>query len=362
MKIKLSNADQASAYLQTATKEELSDTIRYFCEAASPEELETLKLRANELRRRYYGDSVYFRGLIEFSSYCKNDCYYCGLRRSNGKAVRYRLAPEEILDCCRTGHELGFRTFVLQSGEDVYYTDALLCRLIADIKGRFPDCAVTLSIGERNRDFYARLFAAGADRYLLRHETADEVHYEKLHPPGMRLANRKRCLYDLRDIGYQVGAGFMVDSPFQTFGTLAEDFIFLRDLRPHMIGIGPFIPQSDTVFRGYCAPSADRTLILLPLIRIMLPKVLLPATTALGTVDTLGREKGLKAGANVVMPNLSPAAHRKDYAIYDDKICTGEEAAECLSCLSCRIRSAGFTPDFSRGDYVDWQKGDLSCG
>ena len=213
MKINLDNADHASAYLQTATKEELSDTIGCLCEAASPEELETLKLRASELRRRYYGDSVYFRGLIEFSSYCKNDCLYCGLCRSNDRAVRYRLTPEEILDCCRTGHELGFRTFVLQSGEDAYYTDALLCRLIGDIKGRFPDCAVTLSIGERSRDSYAKLFGAGADRYLLRHETADDAHYGKLHPPDMRLANRKRCLYDLKKIGYQAGAGFMVDSP-----------------------------------------------------------------------------------------------------------------------------------------------------
>lgn len=362
MDIKLDNADHVSAYLRAATKEELSGTIRYFCEDASPDELESLSRLASELRRRHYGDSVYFRGLIEFSSYCKNDCHYCGLCRSNDKAVRYRLAPEEILDCCRTGHELGFRTFVLQSGEDAYYTDALLCGLIADIKRHFPDCAVTLSIGERSRDSYQRLFAAGADRYLLRHETADESHYTKLHPADMRLAIRKQCLYDLREIGYQVGAGFMVDSPFQTYDTLAEDFMFLRNLHPHMIGIGPFIPHSDTIFRGYCAPSVNRTLLLLSLIRIMLPKALLPATTALGTVDTLGREKGLKAGANVVMPNLSPVAHRKDYAIYDDKICTGEEAAECLACLSGRIRSAGFTPDFSRGDYVDWQKGGLSCG
>ncbi len=356
MDLTLKSAESFSKWLNSAGKQELSDTLRYFCGEVPPEEQTVLTVLANELRERYYARKVYFRGLIEFSSYCRNDCYYCGLCASNKNAVRYRLTAEEILDCCRVGHDLGFRTFVLQSGEDVHFTDGRLCSLVSKIKERFPDCAVTLSVGERSHQSYKRLFDAGADRYLLRHETADGAHYAMLHPAGLSLKNRKRCLYDLKGIGYQVGAGFMVDSPFQTFDTLAEDFMFLRELKPHMIGIGPFIPQKDTRFRDYRASSPGRTLILLSLIRIMLPKVLLPATTALGTVDPLGREKGLKAGANVVMPNLSPAKHRKDYALYDNKICTGEEAAECLHCLSRRIASAGFTPDFSRGDYVDFER------
>ena len=356
------NADALSDWMNAAGKRELSGMLEYFCEQASEEELASLRLFANKLRERHYGKKVYFRGLIEFSSYCRNDCYYCGLRRSNANAKRYRLTEEEILDCCRKGHHLGFRTFVLQSGEDMYFTDERLCRIVSGIKERFPDCAVTLSIGERSRESYRRLFDAGADRYLLRHETADGEHYRKLHPAELSLENRKRCLYHLKEIGYQVGAGFMVQSPYQTFDTLAEDFLFLRELEPHMIGIGPFVPQQDTRFRDYDTPSSDRTLILLSLLRIMLPKALLPATTALGTVDPMGREKGLKAGANVVMPNLSPVKHRKDYALYDNKICTGEEAAECLSCLSRRIAWAGFAPDFSRGDHADRQgKGDLPC-
>ncbi len=342
--------------MNAASKKELAGMIGHLCEDATAEELSLLHLSARKLCEKHYGKKVYFRGLLEFSSYCKNDCYYCGLRRSNGNVTRYRLTEAEILDCCRIGHDLGFRTFVLQSGEDMHFTDDRLCGIISGIKERFPDCAVTLSIGERNRDSYKRLFDAGADRYLLRHETADEGHYGKLHPPELSLQNRKRCLYDLREIGYQVGAGFMVQSPFQTYETLAEDFLFLRELRPHMVGIGPFIPQKDTRFRDYDTPSPDRTLILLSLIRVLLPKVLLPATTALGTIDPLGREKGLRAGANVLMPNLSPVEHRKDYALYDNKICTGDEAAECLSFLSRRIASAGFVPDFSRGDHIDLQK------
>lgn len=359
----LKDAGVFSDWMNAAGKRELSDTIRYFCGEAAADERSALTALAGQLREKHYGRKVYFRGLIEFSSCCKNDCYYCGLQRSNLNANRYRLTEAEILGCCQTGYELGFRTFVLQSGEDMHFTDARLCRIVSRIKGRFPDCAVTLSVGERSRDSYKRLFDAGADRYLLRHETAEEAHYGKLHPPELSLKNRKRCLHDLKEIGYQVGAGFMVESPHQTFDTLAEDFLFLRELGPHMIGIGPFIPQKDTRFRHCPTPSSGRTLILLSLIRIMLPKALLPATTALGTVDPLGREKGLKAGANIVMPNLSPAVHRKDYALYDNKICTGEEAAECLSCLARRIESVGFTPDFSRGDHVDLQrKGDSSCG
>lgn len=352
-----------SRYLNTAGKKELSGIIRYFRAETPQEELSELAACANRLREKHYGRRVYFRGLIEFSSHCRKDCYYCGIRKSNFNARRYRLSEEEILSCCQNGYNLGFRTFVLQSGEDSYFTDERLCSLVAEIKQRFADCAVTLSVGERRSDSYKRLYDAGADRYLLRHETADVAHYDKLHPPMMSLENRKQCLYSLKEIGYQVGAGFMVESPFQTFDTLAEDLIFLRDLKPHMIGIGPFIPHKYTRFAGLDTPSSGRTVVMLSLIRIMLPKVLLPSTTALGTIDPQGREKGLKAGANVVMPNLSPVAYRSDYSLYDNKICTGEEAAECLHCLTNRIESAGFEPDFSRGDHVDLQKGeDLICG
>lgn len=358
MNLMLNNADSFSAWMNAAAKAELAAMLRFFCDEAGAEELAALFCFANTLRERHYGRKVYFRGLIEFSSYCKNDCYYCGLGRSNAHAIRYRLTEEEILGCCEQGHVLGFRTFVLQSGEDAYFTDERMERLISRIKALYPDCAVTLSIGERSRSSYQRLFDAGADRYLLRHETADAAHYARLHPAALSIKNRKRCLYDLKEIGYQVGAGFMVDSPFQTYETLVEDFMFLRELKPHMIGIGPFIPHKDTRFAGYCSPDSKKTLTLLSLIRIMLPKALLPATTALGTVDPLGREKGLQAGANVVMPNISPVVHRKDYAIYDNKICKGEETAECLGCLTKRIETEGFTADFSRGDYIDLQKGE----
>ncbi len=351
------DANEFSAYLNMATESELADGISYFCQNTSQEALKQLFACANTLRETHYGRKVFFRGLIEFSSYCKNDCYYCGIRKSNAAAVRYRLTKHEILDCCRKGYDLGFRTFVLQGGEDAYFNDDRLCDMICKIKQDFCDCALTLSLGERSYESYKRLFDAGADRYLLRHETADDCHYAKLHPPQLSLQNRKQCLYDLKEIGYQVGAGFMVGSPFQTFEALAKDMIFLRELSPHMVGIGPFIPHRDTPFAHLATPAADRTLVMLALVRIMLPKVLLPSTTALGTVDATGREKGLAAGANVVMPNLSPVAHRKDYALYDNKICTGEEAAECLGCLTKRIVSAGFEPDFSRGDHTDLREG-----
>lgn len=355
MKINFNDPISASQWLNTVQKEELKEIIRYFFEDASEEEREALYSCAKKLREIHYGKKVYFRGLIEFSSYCKNDCYYCGIRKSNAQARRYRLSEEEILACCQKGYELGFRTFVLQSGEDPYFTDEKLCCIIREIKRQFADCAVTISVGERGRESYEQIFQAGADRFLLRHETADENHYGKLHPSELTFSHRKECLMQLKEIGFQVGAGFMVESPYQTYGTLAEDFLFLRELNPHMIGVGPFIPHKDTDFAGYPAPSSEKTVILLALIRIMLPKTLIPATTALGTVDDQGREKALKAGANVVMPNLSPIEHRKDYALYDNKICTGEEAAECLFCLSNRIRSAGYIPDFSRGDYIDMQ-------
>ncbi|MCD8218092.1 MAG: [FeFe] hydrogenase H-cluster radical SAM maturase HydE [Clostridiales bacterium] len=306
---------------------------------------------AVRIRREIYGDAVYVRGLIEFTNICKNDCLYCGIRKSNPSAERYRLTKEEILSCCDSGYQLGYRTFVLQGGEDGYYTDERLADIVRTIKARYPDCALTLSVGERSFESYRLLREAGADRYLLRHETADAEHYRRLHPPEMSLENRMQCLRNLRTLGYQVGAGFMVGSPFQTMDCLAEDLVFLQEFQPEMAGIGPFIPHHDTEFAEEPAGSVELTLFLLSVIRIMLPHVLLPATTALGTLSPTGRERGMLAGANVVMPNLSPVENRKQYELYDNKICTGEEAAECRGCLANRMKSVGFTLVTDRGDY-----------
>lgn len=312
---------------------------------------EYLFAKARAVRIANYGHDVYIRGLIEFTNYCKNDCYYCGIRRSNLNAERYRLTKEQILECCAVGYDLGFRTFVLQGGEDGYFTDDKLVDIIRHIKARYPDCAVTLSIGERNYDSYKALFEAGADRYLLRHETAHAEHYGKLHPPGLSLARRKQCLCDLKQIGYQVGCGFMVGSPYQTTDCLVEDLLFIKEFRPHMVGIGPFIPHHQTPFAGEPAGSLELTLLLLGIIRLMLPDVLLPATTALGTIHPRGRELGILAGANVVMPNLSPKSVRQKYMLYDGKICTGDEAAECMFCMKNRMESIGYRVTVSRGDH-----------
>lgn len=313
----------------------------------NPELLVTL---ADKVRRKYYGKKVFLRGLIEISSYCKNDCLYCGIRRSNKNAERYRLTREEILSCCENGYALGFRTFVMQGGEDSYFTDDFMCPLISEIKNTYPDCAVTLSLGERSYESYRRLKIAGADRYLLRHETASPELYGKLHPPEMSLKNRMECLYNLRELGYQVGAGFMTGAPFQTTENIIEDLRFLQDLKPQMIGIGAFIPHHDTPFRNEKAGTLDLTLKLLGILRLMFPMALIPATTALGTIAPNGRELGLKTGCNVVMPNLSPVGVRKKYSLYDNKICTGEESAECKICLQRRIESVGYEISAERGD------------
>ncbi|MGN0170577.1 MAG: [FeFe] hydrogenase H-cluster radical SAM maturase HydE [Lachnospiraceae bacterium] len=305
---------------------------------------------ARSIRERYYGKAVYVRGLIEFTNYCRNDCLYCGIRRSNPRAERYRLSKEEILDCCKQGYELGFRTFVLQGGEDPYYTDERMADIIRTIKEQYPDCAITLSIGEKEESSYRMFFKAGAERYLLRHETADEEHYRRLHPQELSLQNRKKCLWMLKEIGYQVGCGFMVGSPGQTQKTLAQDMKFIEELQPQMVGIGPFVPHHDTPFSKEPAGKVEQTLYLLSLLRILKPDLLIPATTALGTLDPLGREKGMGAGANVVMPNLSPVSVRKKYELYDHKICTGEEAAECKNCLQARMQSVGYELVISRGD------------
>ncbi|WP_330548603.1 [FeFe] hydrogenase H-cluster radical SAM maturase HydE [Bacilliculturomica massiliensis] len=307
--------------------------------------------RADRVRKAIYGNKVYIRGLIEFTNYCRNNCYYCGIRRGNGRASRYRLTEEEILACCRSGYELGFRTFVLQGGEDPYHTDDRVVKLVAAIRAEFPDCAITLSIGEKSRESYQRFYDAGADRYLLRHETADDAHYRRLHPPELSLENRRRCLWDLKEIGYQVGCGFMVGSPWQTVGCLARDLIFIGELEPHMVGIGPFIPHRDTPFAQCEGGTAEMTLFLLGVCRLMLPEVLLPATTALGTALADGREQGIKAGANVVMPNLSPGNVRKKYLLYDNKICTGDEAAESLQSLREHMAGIGYEVAVDRGDH-----------
>lgn len=315
-----------------------------------PEAAALLAERAVRVRREIYGNAVYVRGLIEISNICKNDCLYCGIRRSNPNCDRYRLSPEDIFACAEEGYELGFRTFVLQGGEDPHYTDEVLGGIVAGLKEKYPDCAVTLSMGERSRESYRFLRNAGADRYLLRHETADRRHYQHLHPAEMSFGNRMRCLRDLRDLGYQVGCGFMVGSPGQTAGTLAEDLKFIEEFKPDMCGIGPFVPHKDTPFRDHPAGTVDLTCYLLSVIRLIHPPVLLPATTALGTIHPEGRELGIQSGANVVMPNLSPVSVRKKYELYDNKICTGEESAQCKDCLSARMRSVGYEIVTDRGD------------
>ncbi len=328
------------------SKEEFISLI----DSRTPELSDYLFAKARKIREKHYGNDVYLRGLIEFTNYCKNDCYYCGIRRSNGNAARYRLTKDQILSCCEEGYGLGFRTFVLQGGEDGHYSDEVLVDIIKAIKSRHPDCALTLSVGERSHESYKAFYDAGADRYLLRHETADPVHYSKLHPSCLTLETRKQCLMDLKKIGYQVGSGFMVGSPGQTSDQLAEDMIFLNELQPQMVGIGPFIAHHDTPFATEQSGTAELTLFLLSLIRLLLPAVLLPATTALGTIDPLGREKGILAGANVVMPNLSPREVRDKYLLYDNKICTGDEAAECRHCIDGRIKSIGYQVVVDRGD------------
>ncbi|MBW7572241.1 [FeFe] hydrogenase H-cluster radical SAM maturase HydE [Caproiciproducens faecalis] len=317
----------------------------------TPENSEYLFQLAQSVSKKYFGNRIYVRGLIEFTNYCRNDCYYCGIRRGNSRAQRYRLTKEEILSCCENGYELGFRTFVLQGGEDPFYTDEDIAGLVSSIKKSYPDCAVTLSIGEKSREAYQKYFEAGADRYLLRHETANAAHYGKLHPQNQTLQNRMECLWQLKEIGYQVGTGFMVGSPFQTVENLAEDLLFIRQLQPAMVGIGPYIPHHDTPFADQPAGSLELTLFLIGILRLMLPNALIPATTALGTIHPNGREKGILAGANVVMPNLSPVKVRKKYELYDNKICTGEEAAECRFCLQNRMESIGYRIVVDRGDF-----------
>ncbi|MCI8497667.1 MAG: [FeFe] hydrogenase H-cluster radical SAM maturase HydE [Clostridiales bacterium] len=316
----------------------------------TPELSDYLFEQSRAVARQSFGNRIYVRGLIEFTNYCKNNCYYCGIRAAS-HAERYRLSEEDILSCCESGYELGFRTFVLQGGEDPYFTDERLVPIVKEIRGLYPDCAITLSAGERSEESYRALFEAGANRYLLRHETADDAHYRRLHPENLSLAHRKQCLWTLKKIGYQVGTGFMVGSPGQTPEHLAEDLLFIRELEPQMIGIGPFLPHHDTPFANEPKGSYELTLFLIGILRLMHPNALIPSTTALGTIDPMGREKGILAGANVVMPNLSPVRVRKKYELYDNKICTGEEAAECRFCLANRMKSIGYEIVVDRGDF-----------
>ena len=309
-----------------------------------------LSEKADEVRREHYGNEIYIRGLIEFTNYCKNNCFYCGLRRDNKNAERYRLTKDEIISCCIKGYDLGFRTFVFQGGEDPHFTDDDICKVVYEIKNKFSDCAVTLSVGEKSKEVYREYKKAGTDRYLLRHETAAKEHYEKLHPSDMSFENRVRCLYDLKDLGFQVGAGFMVGSPFQTIENLIADIRFMQRLQPDMIGIGPYLTQSDTPFSKFDSGNLKLTIKVLSIVRILFPKVLLPATTALATLSENGREMALKSGANVLMPNLSPTEQRNKYAIYDNKLSIGGESAEKLCELKKTVSDIGYEIVCDRGD------------
>lgn len=330
------------------TEEEFAALLR----GRTPELETLLREKADRARRQHYGNSVYVRGLIEFTNYCKNNCYYCGIRAANPNVTRFRLTEEEILACCREGHGLGFRTFVLQGGEDPFWTPQKIEQLVRRVKEEFPDCAVTLSVGEQPREVYAAWRQAGADRYLLRHETADFDHYRRLHPAAMSPENRQRCLWDLKELGYQVGCGIMVGSPGQTPEHIAKDLLFMQQLQPHMVGIGPFLPQKDTPFGGEKAGTAEETVFLLSILRLLLPRVLLPATTALATLHPHGREMGILAGANVCMPNLSPAKARENYTLYDNKLHAGTESAQALELLKEQMAAIGFQVVCHRGDYI----------
>lgn len=340
----------------------LSDSeLLYILDHITEEEKPYLFEMALKQKTKFYDDTVFMRGLIEFTNYCKQNCNYCGIRAGNNKADRYRLSKEAILNCCEEGHRLGYRTFVLQGGEDPYYTDEILVDLIKTIKKSFPDCAITLSVGERSYASYKSLKEAGVDRYLLRHETASETLYESLHP-GMSFENRRNCLNNLKSLGFQVGAGFMVGLPGQTHEDLVKDLSFIKSLNPEMVGIGPYIAHDDTPLKGEKGGTVEKTLLMVALTRLLLPQALLPSTTAMGTLDPLGREKALKAGGNVVMPNLSPIDVREKYALYKDKICTGDEAAHCRACIEKRINNAGFRVDMGRGDHASIKPVAKACG
>ena len=332
---------------QTLSREELI----FLLENRNEENASYIAELARKEAQKIYGTGVFPRGLIEFTNYCKNNCYYCGIRGGNHNAHRYRLTEDQILSACNNGYQLGYRSFVLQGGEDPYFDDQKMISIVSRIRKKYRDCAITLSLGERSYESYEKLFEAGGDRYLLRHETITPNLYQKLHPETMSLENREQCLWNLKKVGFHVGTGFMVGAPYQTLENLADDLLFIKKLDPQMVGIGPFVPHHDTKFKDFPSGTVELTTFLISILRLMNHHLLLPSTTALGTIDPKGREKGILAGANVVMPNLSPVAVRKDYSLYDNKICTGEEAAECVGCLGRRMESVGYHLEFSRGDY-----------
>mgnify|MGYP003294411014 FL=1 len=325
------------------------EELLFLLDNISTEDKKYLIEKSHDVSLKNYSNNVFIRGLIEFTNYCIRDCKYCGIRKSNDKADRYRLTLDEILECADIGDKLGYKTFVLQGGEDPYFTDEKMVEIITNLKNKYPNNAITLSLGERSYKSYEKMFKAGADRYLLRHETANKMLYESLHP-NSSFENRRKCLENLKKIGYQIGAGFMVGLPNQNNNDLVDDLLYLKELNPHMCGIGPFIPHIDTPLANECGGTVEKTITMLALIRLILPKALLPATTALGSIDPLGREKGLKAGGNVVMPNLSPTSVREKYSLYKGKICSGDEAAECRDCIEKRINNAGFKLKVDRGD------------
>ena len=334
-----------------ATREELE----FLLENLNDDSKKYLIEKSNLTRMKVYGDKVYLRGLIEFTNYCVRNCMYCGIRASNKNAERYRLTIDEILECAELGDRLGYKTYVLQGGEDPYFTDDIMVEIISKIKKRFPKNAITISLGERSYESYEKMFKAGADRYLIRHETATKELYEKLHP-GASFENRRRCLEDLKKIGYQIGSGFMIGLPGQKVSDLVNDLLYVKELNPHMVGIGPFISHKDTPLKNEKNGTLEDTITLIAILRLLLPTALIPATTSLGTINPLGRELGIKAGANVVMPNLSPTSVREKYSLYDGKICTGDEAAECRRCIEGRINRAGFKVEVSRGDNIEWKR------
>lgn len=327
------------------------EEYKYILDNYTQDDADFARNLAVGIRKSVYGNTIYIRGLIEITNYCKNGCLYCGINRSNKNCVRYRLTKDDILSCCEFGYDLGFRTFVMQGGEDNHFTDEIVCDIVSEIKNRYSDCAVTLSLGEKSYESYKKLYDAGADRYLLRHETADSEHYSLLHPSDLTLENRMECLKNLKRIGFQTGCGIMVGSPYQTSGHIAKDLKFIEEFSPEMCGIGPFLPHKDTVFADKKKGSFELTLFLLSLIRIMKPSILLPSTTALGTISEGGREMGILSGANVIMPNLSPDEAKDKYMLYDNKLRTGLESAKGLEELKKKFAAIGYEIVTDRGDY-----------
>lgn len=335
------------------TNDATNEELLYILDNLEEDSKAYLVEKAHNTIMKTYGNKVYIRGLIEFTNYCSRNCTYCGIRAGNKAADRYRLTLDEILECVDIGDSLGYKTFVLQGGEDPYFTDERMVEIITKIKEKYPNNAITLSIGERSYESYEKLFKAGADRYLLRHETATKELYEKFHP-GASFENRRECLSNLKKIGFQIGAGFMVGLPGQTNKDLVNDLRFVKNIGAHMCGVGPFIPHKDTSLANEARGTVDKTTTMLALVRLMNPEILLPSTTALGSIADDGREKGIKAGGNVVMPNLSPTSVRKKYSLYDGKVSTGDEAAESRKSIETRINNAGFEVEVTRGDNVAW--------